>query len=141
MSLGGLATSVICSGDRRIKAGVNMDGALPVASVHGRHQIPFLYLNSERYLGCGLLLVSQSTKDCYSLSVKGSVHNNFTDYSIYPVPMVRMVLGSIDGNKTVEIMNVVIPAFFDKYLKEKREIDVIKKAKAYSEIEIVTNKD
>lgn len=30
-------------------------------------------------------------------------------------------------------------AFFDKYLKEKREIDLIEKAKAYPEIEIATN--
>jgi len=36
-------------------------------------------------------------------------------------------------------MNVVIPAFFDKYVKERREIDVVKEAKAYPEIEIVTN--
>jgi hypothetical protein len=38
-------------------------------------------------------------------------------------------------------MNVIIPAFFDKYLKQKSEIDLIKKAKAYPEIEIATNKN
>ena len=53
--------------------------------------------------------------------------------------MVRFLLGPIDGNKTIEIMNAIIPAFFDKYLKQKREIDLIKKAKAYSEIEIAAN--
>jgi hypothetical protein len=42
MSLGGLATSVICSRDIRIKAGVNMDGELPIASVPGIYQILFL---------------------------------------------------------------------------------------------------
>ncbi|OFY68598.1 MAG: hypothetical protein A2V64_11000 [Bacteroidetes bacterium RBG_13_43_22] len=139
MSLGGLATSVVCSMDRRIKAGVNMDGAFPIASIHGKYQIPFMYLNSKRYLGCGPLFTGQSTHDCYSLTIKGSDHYNFTDYSIYPIPMVRILLGPIDGNRTIEIMNVIIPAFFDKYLKEKQEIDVIEKAKAYSEIEIITN--
>lgn len=141
MSLGGLATSVICSTDRRIKAGVNMDGALPVASVHGKYRIPFLYLSSKRYLGCGPLFISQSKHDCYSLTVKGSDHYNFTDYSIYPVPSVRFLLGPIDGAKTIEIMNKIILSFFDKYLKEKREIDMVKMAKAYSEIEIATNVD
>jgi len=141
MSLGGLATSVICSTDKRIKAGVNMDGAFPVASNHGKYRIPFLYLNSKRYLGCGSLLMSQSTQDCYSLSVKGSDHYNFTDYSIYPVPMVRPLLGPIDGKRTIEIMNVLIPAFFDKYLKEKQGIDLIEKVKVFPEIEIAANVD
>jgi len=51
------------------------------------------------------------------------------------------MLGTIDGNKTIEIMNVLILAFFDKYLKEKQDIDLIKQAKEYSGIEIVTNID
>jgi pimeloyl-ACP methyl ester carboxylesterase len=136
MSMGGLATSVISSTDGRIKAGINMDGALPLASVHGKYQIPFLYLNSKRYLGCGPLLTRQSTQDGYSLSVKGSDHYNFTDYSVYPVPMVRFLLGPIDGKRTIEIMNVIIPAFFDKYVKGMGEIDLVKKAGKYPEIEI-----
>ncbi len=140
MSLGGLATSVICSTDRRIKAGINMDGGSSSVWIHGKLQIPFLFLNSKRYLGCGRLLVSQTTQDGYSLTVKDSDHYNFTDYSIYPVPMVRILLGPIDGKRTIEIMNAIIPTFFDKYLKEKREIDLIEKAKAFSEIEIATNK-
>ncbi|HEX9903196.1 MAG TPA: hypothetical protein VGB72_10080 [Acidobacteriota bacterium] len=139
MSMGGLATSVICSTDRRIKAGANMDGALPIASIHGKYQIPFLYLNSKRGLGCGPLFISQSTRDCYSLSVKGSDHYNFTDYSVYPVPMVRVLLGPIDGKRTIEIMNVIIPAFFDKYVKGMGEIDLVKKAGKYPEIEISAN--
>ena len=139
MSMGGLATSIICSTDRRIKAGVNIDGALPIASIHGKFQIPFMYLNSKRYLGCGPLFVSQSTQDCYSLTVKGSDHYNFTDYSVYPVPMVRVLLGPIDGKRTIEMMNVIIPAFFDKYVKGMGETDLVKKAGKYPEIEISAN--
>jgi hypothetical protein len=125
--------------DKRIKAGANMDGGFSGASIKGKIQFSFLFLNSKRYLGCGRLLVSQATHDGYSLTVKDSDHYNFTDYSIYPVPMVRILLGPIDGKRTIEIMNSIIPAFFDKYLKGKREIDVVDKAKVYPEIEIVTN--
>jgi hypothetical protein len=139
MSLGGLATSFVCSTDVRIKAGVNMDGAFPIAPLDGKHQIPFMFLNSKRYLGCGPLLISQSTQDCYSLSVKGSDHFNFTDYSIYPVPMFRILLGPIDGKRTIEMMNVLVPAFFDKYLKGTGEIDLVKEAGKYPEIEISAN--
>ncbi|MBN1504798.1 MAG: hypothetical protein JW952_07045, partial [Candidatus Eisenbacteria bacterium] len=139
MSLGGLATSVACSTDRRVKAGVNIDGGFYGSSVEGKCQTPLMFLNSKRYLGCGSLFTGQSTRDCYSMTVKGSDHYNFTDYSVYPVPMVRFLLGPIDGKRTIEMMNVLVPAFFDKYLKEKREIDLMEKAKAYPEIEIATN--
>jgi hypothetical protein len=139
MSLGGLATSVICSADKRIKAGINMDGAFFSSSIDGKYQIPFLYLNSKRYLGCGPLLVGRTAQDGYSLSVEGSDHYNFTDYSVYPVPMVRALIGPIDGKRTIEIMNVIIPAFFDKYVKGMEEIDLVKEAGKYPEIEISAN--
>ncbi|UCE39010.1 MAG: hypothetical protein JSW00_07255, partial [Thermoplasmata archaeon] len=66
---------------------------------------------------------------------------NFTDYSIYPVPFATPLMGTIDCNKITEIMNVVVLAFFDRYLKEKKNIDLVQRAKEYSEIEIVTNID
>ncbi len=85
------------------------------------------------------MFISQALRDCYSLTVKGSDHYNFTDYSVYPVPSIRFLLGPIDGKRTIEMMSVIIPAFFEKYLKEQRDIDVIEKARRYPEIEIATN--
>jgi predicted dienelactone hydrolase len=139
MSLGGIATSEICLTDKRIKAGINIDGGLFGTLIEGKLQIPFMYLNSKRFLGYGKLFTGKSTMDCYSLSVKDSDHYNFSDYSIYPVPSIGFLLGSIDGEKTIEIMNVIVLAFFDKYLKNKKDIDLIEQAKKYPEIEIVTN--
>jgi hypothetical protein len=100
-----------------------------------------MFLNSKRFLGYGNLFTSKSTMDCYSLSVKNSDHYNFTDYSIYPAPFAIPLLGTIDGNKTIEIMNLAVLTFFDKYLRQKHDIDLVQKTKAYSEIEIVTNID
>jgi predicted dienelactone hydrolase len=139
MSLGGMATSEICLTDKRIKAGINIDGGLFGTLIEGKLQTPFMYLNSKRFLGYGKLFTGKSTMDCYSLSVKDSDHYNFSDYSVYPVPSIGFLLGPIDGEKTIEIMNVIVLAFFDKYLKDKKDIDLIEKAKKYSEIEIVTN--
>ncbi len=36
-------------------------------------------------------------------------------------------------------MNVMVLNFFDKYLKEKHNIDLVEKAELFSEIEIATN--
>ena len=139
MSLGGMATSEICLTDKRIKAGINIDGGLFGTLVNVKHQTPFMFLNSKRFLGYGRLFIGESTVDCYSLSVKDSDHYNFSDYSVYPVPSVSFLLGTIDGEKTIEIMNVIVLAFFDKYVKENNDINLIEQAKKYPEIAIATN--
>ena len=139
MSMGGIASSEICITDRKIKAGINVDGGLFGSVLNKKIQIPFMFLNSKRFLGYGNLFTSKSTMDCYSLSVRDSDHYNFSDYSVYPVPSVSFLLGTIDGDKTIEIMNVIVVAFFDKYLKKQQDIDLIKQAKVYSEIEIMAN--
>ena len=141
MSMGGIASTEVCLKDKRIKACINIDGGLCTSAIDRKIQTPFMFLNSKRFLGYGHLFTSSSITDCYSLSVKNSDHYNFTDYSIYPYPPTERFMGTIDGNKTIEIMNTMVLAFFDKYLKEREDIDLIKEANKYSEIEIATNID
>jgi len=136
MSLGGLASNEVSMLDNRVKACVNMDGGLITKS---EIKIPAMFLNSNKYSGYGNIFTSRSEMDCYSFTVKNSDHMNFTDYSIYPVPVAKTLLGSIEGGKAIEIMNVMVLNFFDKYLKEKHNIDLIRKAELFSEIEIATN--
>jgi hypothetical protein len=141
MSMGGIASGEICLSDKRVKACINIDGGLYASALDRTIQTPFLFLNSKRFLGYGQLFTSKSITDCYSLSVKNSDHYNFTDYSIYPSPLVMPLIGTIDGNRIIEIMNVMVLAFFDKYLKENKDIDLIRLAKEFSEIVLVTNID
>ncbi len=139
MSLGGLATNAVCLADKRVMAGISIDGGLYGTLLEGRPEVPFMYLNSKRFLGYGNIFTGSSNAECYSFSVRGSEHYNFSDYSIYPVPSIGFLLGTIDGSKTIEIMNVIVPAFFDKYLKNDADVDLIKRAKRYPEIEIIAN--
>ena len=139
MSLGGIASGEISLLDKRIKACVNIDGGIYGATLEKEIQIPTMFLNSKRFLGYGNIFTNKSKTDCYSLSVKESDHYNFSDYSVYPVPAINSLLGSIDGGKTIEIMNVFVLGFFDKYLMEKKDIDLIEQANKYPEIEIATN--
>jgi hypothetical protein len=115
MSMGGIASSEICTTDRRVKAGISIDGGLYGSVLNKNIQMPFMFLNSKRF------------------------HYNLTDYSIYPTTFAMPLMGTIDGNKMMEIMNLVVLTFFDKYLGEKDDMDLVQKAKEYSEIEIVTN--
>jgi hypothetical protein len=139
MSMGGIAACETSLTDKRVKAGVNIDGGLFGSILNDKLQIPFLFVNCGRYLGFGELFTEKSEKDCYSMSVKDSGHYNFTDYSIYPTPLVLTQLGAIDGKQTIDIMNVLIPAFFDKYLRGKKDINLLKLGEAFPEIETVKN--
>jgi hypothetical protein len=139
MSMGGIAANEICIADSRVMAGINIDGGLYGSQLDNKIQTPFMFLNSKRYLGYGKLFTSMVTKDGYSFSVKNSDHYNFTDYSIYKIQNLSFLLGTIEGNKTIEIMNNLVLAFFDKYLKEKENINLTNEAKSYPEIEISTN--
>jgi len=139
MSMGGLASSEVCLSDNRIKACVNIDGGVNGSILNSEIQVPTIFLNSKRYLGYGDLFTKKSKKDCYALSVNNSDHYNFSDYTIYPVPSIQPLLGSIEGSKVIKIMNVMVLNFFDKYLRGKQNIDLISQAKLFSEIEIVTN--
>lgn len=139
MSLGGFASNEVSMLDNRVKACVNMDGGFHGLITKSEIRIPTMFLNSNRYLGYGNIFTNRSKMDCYSLTVKNSDHMNFTDYSIYPVPAAKPLLGSIEGGKVIEIMNIMVLNFFDKYLKEKQRIDIIKQAELFSDIEIATN--
>lgn len=139
MSLGGIASNEISISDKRIKACVNIDGGFYGAASEKEIQTPTMFLNSKRFLGYGKIFTSKSKTDCYSLSIKESDHYNFSDYSIYPIPAISFFLGTISGEKTIEIMNVIVLAFFNKYLKENKNINLIEQANKYPEIEITTN--
>jgi hypothetical protein len=139
MSLGGFASNEASMLDNRVKACVSMDGGFHGLISKSEIKKPTMFLNSKRYLGYGNIFTNRSKMDCYSLTVKNSDHFNFSDYSIYPVPAAKPLLGSIEGGKVIEIMNIMVLNFFDKYLKEKHNIDLIKKAELFSEIELATN--
>ena len=137
MSLGGIATNEVCVSDNRVKAGVNIDGGLFGPITDKTLNIPYMFLNSQRFSGYGNLFVSKSRSICYSVTIMNSDHYNFTDYGLFPIPSTRQ-LGSIEATKPIEIMNSTILAFFDKYLLQKNDISlsgIVKKL----DVEFVSN--
>lgn len=139
MSMGGMATNEICMSDTRVKAGINMDGGLTGTQLNREIQCPFMFLNGRRYVGYGALFTQHIIRDGYSLSVRNADHYNFTDYSIYKLQGLSFLMGKIEGNRIIEIMNNLVVMFFDKYLKQKQNINILNHARVFPEIEIWTN--
>jgi hypothetical protein len=139
MSLGGIASSELCMVDQRVKAGINMDGGLHGSLLAGKLHVPFMFLSAKRFAGCGALFSGKSDKDCYAFAIKNADHYNFSDYSLYPKPQASFLLGTIDGKRALDITNVLVLSFFDKYLKNEKEINLLTEAAKFPEMETASN--
>ena len=102
-SLGG--ASAILSGtlDHRIRAVVDEDARMPAG--YAPLEQPFMLFRAT-----AAPIPSQVPN--YTVSVRGFVHNSFGDW-----PVFMSGVGSIEGQRTVEIVRAFILTFFDKYLK------------------------
>jgi hypothetical protein len=123
MSMGGIAANEICLKDNRVKAGMNIDGALYGSAISGILKIPYLFLNSQRYLGYGNLFTGRGINDCYSVTVRNSDHYNFTDYALFPVRNLSQI-GTVDPVVPIKILNRMAVLFFDKYIRKMSNIDL-----------------
>jgi len=141
MSMGGIATCELCMYDQRVKAGISMDGGLHGSLLEGKLNVPFMFLSSRKYTGYGDLFKGKSDKDCYAFAIKNADHYNFSDYSLYPKPQASFLLGTIDGKRALDITNVLALSFFDKYLKNKKEINMLTEAAKFPEVEMASNLD
>ena len=137
MSMGGMTTNEVCAVDKRVKAGVNIDGGLFGPIINETINTPFMFLNSQRFFGYGDLFVSKSNITCYSVTIINSDHYNFTDYALFPIQSTKQ-FGSIDPLKPIKIMNSLILAFFNKYLKQDNEINLTSLSKKF-DVEFVSN--
>jgi hypothetical protein len=63
-----------------------------------------------------------TTDPAYLLMIKGSGHYNFSDLSLpllsEGVPLPDGALGPIEGRRAVEILDRIVVAFFDAYLRK-----------------------
>ncbi len=102
-SLGGGAATLSGTLDHRIRAVVNEDAHIPPD--YTPLEQPFMLFRAT-------VAPIPSQGPNYTVSVRGFVHNSFTDW-----PVFMSGVGSIEGRRTVEIVRAYVLAFFDKYLK------------------------
>lgn len=151
-SFGGATAAQVCHMDTRCKAGIDIDGDLSGSVVRTGLNTPFMVIQHD--------MGSCSDSDCrnfqqqvqsilrtvplgesYHISIKGTEHFNFTDYAVYPVPVVLRllgVLGSIDGARGLQITCAYVRAFFDTYLNQTPSSLLQGSSSAYPEVQFLT---
>jgi len=119
-SFGGTTAEEVALTDSRIDVGISFD------SPHGEKASimnmtkPFMLLFGPDFgnpeLNDSVYLNSNST--CYGLYVNGTRHHNFADVNLWsPLLQSFGLLGSIDGQRMLQILNNYVLAFFDEHLK------------------------
>jgi hypothetical protein len=129
LSLGGGATVWTCKLDPRCKAGLSMDGwyePLPADILARPLPQPFMFMQSETQMwemdNLGRLdqLYQNVHAPAYHLKLAGVLHDDFSDYPLL-TPLSAPLMherGTLNGKRTVYVINSYMLAFFDQYLKD-----------------------
>ncbi|MDI6103783.1 hydrolase [Actinoplanes sp. NEAU-A12] len=130
-SLGGSTAAAAMRHDRRLKAGVNLDGTLVGAAAVAGCDRPFLLLSSDRGPGA-----DDPTWNTFwtghrgwkrQLTLAGSTHASFNDGEVlYPQAAEALgltpeqlaeMLGTLDPSRAVTLQRTYLRAFFDQHLR------------------------
>lgn len=137
LSYGGTTAYRVCLVDKRIKAGVNMDGFTASCGMLGANLTqPFMFMLSESNRGMNYFFYNKAEDATYTITIAGAAHSNYSDVSLVGGFM-KLIgqLGKIDGNRCVKIFNDYILAFFDKHLKGNDSGFLDSPSPDYSEVE------
>ncbi|MFJ2767715.1 alpha/beta hydrolase family protein [Streptomyces sp. NPDC087300] len=151
-SAGGIAAAQTMYEDRRVRAGVNLDGTLefnsepqgtnlmPVAE-HGLDR-PFLLMGSDRPTEPSWrAFLSHSTGPHRELTLRGSLHQAYTDLSAL-LPQtgadratLEKNIGTVDPGRAVTAQRAYVASFFDRWLKNEDDGLLDGPSARYPEIE------
>lgn len=129
VSLGGGATVWTCHVDLRCKAGLAQDGwyePLPVEIISEPLRQPFMFMQSDTNMWKRDNLARLATlyeavgAPAFHLKLAGVLHQDFGDYPLLtPLSSPLMIeRGTLNGARTVTVIDSYLLAFFDKYLKD-----------------------
>ncbi|GHO83989.1 alpha/beta hydrolase family protein [Dictyobacter formicarum] len=146
-SFGGATAAQVCHMDARCKAGIDIDGALFGSVAQSGVTQPFMVMQHDPG-ACSdadcrsfqnkvhTILRTVPKDSSYDLSVKNTEHFNFSDYAVYFSPLRLFgLLGSIDGQRGIQITRTYVRTFFDTYLNNKPSPLLREPTNAYPEVQ------
>ncbi|BAZ26223.1 hypothetical protein NIES4073_71290 [Kalymmatonema gypsitolerans NIES-4073] len=148
-SLGGDTAIEAVWRDRRLKAGINMDGGsygkLLGSGNNDRLDSPFLLMSHDGSDDALQSFYQRLRTNAYSVTLKGSKHNTFIDFGVILPAFsansttqaespIKQAIGSIQPQRAAKIINAYTLAFFNKYLKNQREALLDRASSDYPEV-------
>jgi predicted dienelactone hydrolase len=126
MSSGGTATHMTCAVDPRCRAGLNMDGFQSLLLDLPSLKVSFMHMSREDHFALAIAH-ERSMAASYVVRVQGSEHLSFTDDVLTLHRLQHFgrfgseIIGTIDGQRMVQLINDYVLAFFDESLLGHRE--------------------
>ncbi|HAJ76997.1 MAG TPA: hypothetical protein DCM64_11140 [Gammaproteobacteria bacterium] len=118
-SFGSSAAGEFCKLDDRCKAGIHMDGNQSGYNWDKPLLAPFLAMYSWYFFGGNDFAYKSSNHDFWNMTISGLDHMDFTDLGLAVRGLQgRGMMGDVDNEKALRIINQVALSFFDHYLKE-----------------------
>lgn len=124
-SAGGSSTIQAMLGDRRIRAGIDVDGSTHVPVPESGLFRPFMFMGSmDAYTPGAPGPYDDWEQDWTRLTgwrrwimVTGTAHSSFTDLGVFAGQLGIDIGASIDGERALGITRVYVRAFFDQHLR------------------------
>ncbi len=124
-SKGGAAAGQYClTADDRCKAGINLGGFMFGDIVEENLKKPFLIMEhiepwAPQGRPIGELFFQRAESSAYMVVLRDALHGNFCDMTLAKKYLkLEGIVGPIDGEECLHIMEYYARAFFDKYVKE-----------------------
>jgi hypothetical protein len=138
VSFGGAASTQVCVRDKRCKAAISVD--CPQFGDFLDHDVsqPTMFMSSEQYAGMNDIFLQTKHNPLYTVMIKNSTHQNFSDVSIWGRLFRIQMLGNIDGKRCLQIQNRYVHAFFEKHLNGKDSNLLNGLSEEYPEVDIKT---
>lgn len=147
-SFGGSVAAELARTDTRIKAGINMDGALRGEHAQDVFDVPFMFLMANNKHGGPLednyALFKQLAKDAYFIMIDKTGHDSFCDTGLLAKRSVifglldkwQNGLDLLDADYVRDIVQSLVIGFFDKYLKKESSTTLDALSTTYKEVRI-----
>jgi hypothetical protein len=123
-SKGGAAAGQYClTADDRCKAGINLGGFMFADVVEKNLKKPFMIMEhiepwASNGLPIGELFIKRAESSAYMVAIRDALHGNFCDMTLAKKYIkAEGIVGPIDGEKFLNVMEYYVRAFFDKYVK------------------------
>ncbi|WP_405810829.1 lipase [Streptomyces sp. NBC_00210] len=147
-SLGGATAAALMGRDRRIRAGINMDGSVTASVSAAGADLPFLLMGADQEDdGTWEALWPHLRGWRRELRLTGSRHASFTDLSVLlpqaapalgiSPEQVTAVLGPLDGQRAIAVERAYLRAFFDLHLREARPAILTGPSARYPEMRFI----
>jgi dienelactone hydrolase len=147
-SIGGAAAITAMLTDSRVRAGIDMDGTLPVPIPDPGLSRPFLFLGKQSsYTPGSGGAVTTWERDWKLLTgwkrwlvVAGVIHASFTDLGLLADQIGIDTGATLPGARSLEITRAYVRAFFDQHLRSRPQALLNQPSPGYPEVTFVSRR-